>query len=344
MFRLLRPPVAAHSGTLMGIPLLFGLVLCHAAILTLADLKVEVAPSQGEQRLGQGFVEAASPRTDEHSVLSEIVQDALDPEGVRQLRDMLDRGQAVACCGHWQDAAAQRLQQHVAHALGLSLRHMGDVHLSNSSVKITSKTHGSSLWGAVVVLYLDAEEVVQATLTVPSPGAAPDRSIQVEVGRDAAVLVPEGAELEHSAPRRVAWLHVLREGVPQRSALEYYLVAFVRAHFVAPYDTPRQRKFFRTVTRHPRYWHGFMWSFLGMFLSIFAILPLVWRAIQFAEQFYPRCPESVKQSMLDTHTMPEHRLPTLLSSSARLGMNNLKRDLFCKGVGVNSSMPSDLIV
>merc|ERR1719215_1024507 len=125
------------------------------------------------------------------------------------------------------------------------------------------------------------------------------------------VVVPEGGQLVHSVPHQVAWVHIRRQGVPHRSVFDYYFVAWVRANFVAPYDTDRQRKLFSAFTKYPRYWHGFLWSFIGMFFTVFACLPLAWRAIQIVDRIY--LSEPLPSEEPAAPPVPEGKLPTLLS-------------------------------
>jgi len=255
---------------------------------------------------------------------------ALDEDDVHQLRELLDSGEAVACCGFWRHGAAARLQRQVASELRLPMRRLGDVHLSNSSSKITSSTNGSGAWGAVAVLYLD-EAPAATTAVAPLARAVLERApaafgqhvpagaggtMYIDAMPGTLVMVPDGDELLHHAPRRVAWLHIRREGYSQLSPFDYFFVAWVRANFVAPYDTEAQRKIFGSFTRYPRYWHGFIWSFIGMFLTVFACLPLAWRAMHFVERLYmpedvvpAHCHENVPTEVL------KKRLPTLLSNS-----------------------------
>jgi len=254
-----------------------------------------------------------------------VLPTAMDEVDVHQLRELLDGGEAVACCGFWRNRAASQLQRRVASELRIPMRRLGDVHLSNSSSKITSSTNGSGAWGAVAVLYLDESPVdVVAPLAravlerAPAArvGAAGGGTMYIDATPGTLVMVPDGDELLHHAPRRVAWLHIRREGHSQLNLFDYYFVAWVRANFVAPYDTEAQRRLFGSFTRYPRYWHGFLWSFIGMFLTVFACLPLAWRAMHFVERLY--APEDVQPAHCHEAVPTEvlkKRLPTLLSNS-----------------------------
>eukprot|EP00443_Scrippsiella_acuminata_P131491 CAMPEP_0115662732 /NCGR_PEP_ID=MMETSP0272-20121206/47474_1 /TAXON_ID=71861 /ORGANISM="Scrippsiella trochoidea, Strain CCMP3099" /LENGTH=336 /DNA_ID=CAMNT_0003101053 /DNA_START=125 /DNA_END=1136 /DNA_ORIENTATION=- len=132
------------------------------------------------------------------------------------------------------------------------------------------------------------------------------------------VVIPEGGQLVHSTPHAVAWLHFRRHGVSDRSVFDYYFVAWARANFVAPYDTERQRKLFSSFTKFPRFWHGFLWSFIGMLLTMFACLPLAWRAIQAMDRMYFQ--ESRRKQEPIAPPMPEEEmqnLPTLIKRDRR---------------------------
>jgi len=161
-------------------------------------------------------------------------------------------------------------------------RQLGDVHFSNASSRVTTKTDPREPWGDIVILYLDDAERPSAVLQRSTEGAGSEGQV-VEAVRQSFIVVPIGMQLQHSMPRRVAWLHLRRPGKPPRTSFDYYLVAGVRAHFVAPHDTEQQRHWFGVITRYPRYWHAFMWSLVGMALTFLMCLPLALRGVHFVE-------------------------------------------------------------
>lgn len=227
------------------------------------------------------------------------VKEAISVEDLGHLRSLLDGGHPAACCGYWQDAAAQRLTKRLARALGVDMRQLGDVHFSNASSHVATKTDPAEPWGAIVIAYLDDEndeEGVERSSSssavlqrqhvagATQEAAGSDEGQVVEAARRSVILVPTGMQLTHRTTRRVAWLHLRRPGQPPRTSFDYYVVSGVRAYLVAPHDTARQRHLFGAWTRHPRYWHAFMWSFAGMMLTCLMCLPLGLRAMRFVEE------------------------------------------------------------
>lgn len=196
------------------------------------------------------------------------------PELVAELNELLDADTKVACCGFWSSASATKLQRHVAKMLELrQSRHVSDVHLENASVGVQA-TGSSVHWGAVMVLILNSPADAEIHLR------GPEGHQSLEVGQGMLLFVPEGSALVSSRPLRLAWVRVRKLGSPPRSFFEFYIASWIQKHFVAPYDTVPQRRFFRAHVKHPRYWHGFLWSFIGMFSTIFACMPIVWWSIQ----------------------------------------------------------------
>jgi len=262
-----------------------------------------------------------------------VVQRALDATDSQHFIDMLNMGQSILCCGYWRDEVAARLQHRVATELGIPHRRLGDVHLSNSSSRITSSISGTGAWGAVAVFYLDSPGSSRAALEHAAGGRISHGFM--DAAPQNLIVVPEGEQLVHSAPHRVAWLHIRREGTAERSMFDYYCVAWVRANFVAPYDTESQRKLFRTITRYPRYWHGFIWSFIGMFFTVFACLPLAWSSINYfcAQEASPQ-PSPAKPPTVAS-------LPTLLSHG---GPAFMKHDPTRKGGAAVSIAGSEPMV
>jgi len=256
-----------------------------------------------------------------------VVNGVLDPSDADQLTDTLRGGQSVMCCGHWQISAASRLQHRIASELGIPIRRLGDVHLINTSSRMVSNVSTAGMWGAVAIVYLESSGTSRA-LVQNSDGTTITH--MVSATPHSLVVIPEGGQLVHSVPHQVAWLHIRRQGSASRSVFDYYFVAWVRANFVAPYDTERQRKLFGSFTRYPRYWHGFMWSFIGMFLTVFACLPLAWRAIQIIDRLYfsELCPNS--EQPVSPLVMPERKLPTLLSHGGGGGPGFLRHNDFVK--------------
>uniref|UniRef100_A0A7S4S0X0 Uncharacterized protein n=1 Tax=Alexandrium monilatum TaxID=311494 RepID=A0A7S4S0X0_9DINO len=240
-------------------------------VLACACAEPELAPAEE----GVQAVESQPREQDGHLVL----QNALASTDVKGLQVLLDRGVATSCCGRWRDPAAAQLQRRIAAVLGVSERRLSDVHLANSTMWVRAGAE-SSLWGAVAVLYLDSPSDLGVSFEQED-----GKHVSVVASEGTALVAPDMEQLLHEAPRRVAWLRVRREGVPDRSFFEFYFASSIRRSFVAPHDTAPQRKFFRAHTRDAAYWHGFFWSFVGMFCTVFACLPLAWWGVQFAEQW-----------------------------------------------------------
>lgn len=130
----------------------------------------------------------------------------------------------------------------------------------------------------------------------------------MDVTAGSLIQVPEGAVLLHTKPLQVAWTRIRAVDSPVRGFFEFYLASWVQRNFVTPYDTASQRKFFRTHTRHPRYWHGFIWSFVGTFCTVFACLPLAWFGVQVLANMHGR-----------DDPVDECLSPTLLPRVGRVG-------------------------
>ncbi|CAE8623995.1 unnamed protein product, partial [Polarella glacialis] len=109
-----------------------------------------------------------------------------------------------------------------------------------------------------------------------------------------------------------AWIHVRRPAEPLRGLFDWYMASLVRANFVAPYDTISQRRFFRAHTHYPRYWHGFVWSFIGVFCSVFTFLPLALWGFQIAARY-----SSESESDLERGATEAWKTPTLLPHVGR---------------------------
>mmetsp|Transcript_90905 Transcript_90905/g.266166 ORF Transcript_90905/g.266166 Transcript_90905/m.266166 type:complete len:344 (+) Transcript_90905:79-1110(+) len=245
----------------------------HPALLALL-LAGAQAEAQVEGRAEEAPVAQTQPQEGRL-----VLKTAIEAADVKALQEMLDRGVSASCCGNWRDPAAAALQRRVGAELGVPERRLSDVHLANSSMWVRAAAQ-SSQWSAVAVLYLDSPSDARV-------GFEKQDGTQVAVlAPEGAVLVaPDGEQLVHEAPRRVAWLRVRREGASDRRAFEFYLAAGIRRNFVAPHDASPDQKFFRAHTRDPTYWHGFFWSFVGMFCTVFACLPLAWWGMQVLEQW-----------------------------------------------------------
>lgn len=222
-------------------------------------------------------VEAEKPVPEPQEEAQETVrvfEHAVTDSEAAELEHLIQRGQKTSCCGYWAERGAAKMQQLVARQLQISRRHLGDVHFDNiTAVRAVRDEH--SLWSGIAVLYLEDLESSQVQLQ------SDRHEVEIlDVTRGSLVQVPEGAVLVHTKPLRVAWTRVRAPDAPMRGFFEFYLASWVQRHFVMPYDTTQQRKFFRKHTRHPRYWHGFLWSFVGTFCSVFACLPLAWFGVQ----------------------------------------------------------------
>jgi len=242
-----------------------------------------------------------------------VLEAALDPADVQGLQELLNHGASAACCGSWRDAAAARLQHRIAAELNVSERRLSDVHVANSTMWVRAGAQ-SSQWGAVAVLYLDQPSDARVSFEQED-----GRRVAAVAQQGAALIAPDGEQLVHEAPRRVAWLRVRREGAPDRSSFEFYVASGIRRSFVAPYDTAPQRKFFRAHTRDPMYWHGFFWSFVGMFCTVFACLPLAWWGVQLVEQWLSRNTVEEKPAVRPTPKALDP--PSRKSSSDSLDMS-----------------------
>jgi len=259
-----------------------------ASLLTQASETGEQPPETAAPREAAGVLATASrvppegdaarpmPAADMHTAWP----DALGSEDAKHLQHLLSTGVTVACCGRWRDQAAARLQHSLAAKLGLHIRRLGDVHLANSSVGIISSSKSGD-WGAVAVVYLDEPGDVQAQLVGPQHALGALGASRKPVPRSA-VVVADGDRLLHSGPLCMAWVRIRADGVPELSTFDYYIASWIRSNFVAPYDTQHQRRFFRAHTNFPMYWHGFVWSFIGMFCTVFACLPLAWLSVHAA--------------------------------------------------------------
>eukprot|EP00930_Biecheleria_cincta_P005552 TRINITY_DN106482_c0_g1_i1.p1 TRINITY_DN106482_c0_g1~~TRINITY_DN106482_c0_g1_i1.p1 ORF type:complete len:296 (-),score=48.76 TRINITY_DN106482_c0_g1_i1:182-1069(-) len=199
------------------------------------------------------------------------------PDLVAELDELLIAEATVACCGFWSSAPAADLRREVATMLQLpQSRYVGDVHLENASMGVSSvHTTGSPVhWGALMVLFLNDPAGAEIHLR------GSEGHQMLGVGRGTMLLVPEGSALIFSVPLRLAWVRIRQPSSPPRGVFEFYIASWIQKHFIAPYDTVRQRRFFRAHVKHPRYWHGFFWSFIGMFCTIFACMPIAWWSVQ----------------------------------------------------------------
>eukprot|EP00438_Fugacium_kawagutii_P010055 Skav204550 [mRNA] locus=scaffold3346:126542:150103:- [translate_table: standard] len=160
----------------------------------------------------------------------------------KELVRLMESGQKTSCCGYWAERGAAKMQQLVAKQLQISRRHPASSLATPRFISfhawkncISKKVHRvrGAPQGGVAVLYLDELE-----------------SSQLQ---------------RRSDQHEVEILDVTRGSVVQASdaTSDRYVKSWVQRHFVQPYDTTQQRKFFRKHTRHPRYWHGFLWSFVG---------------------------------------------------------------------------------
>jgi len=199
---------------------------------------------------------------------------SVSPDLVAELNRLLHAETTVDCCGFWSSAAAAELQREVVTLLQLpQARHVGDVHLENASIGVHAP--GSLAHrGAVMALILN----VPAGAEIHLRGPGTHRLLEVDPGT--MLLVPAGSSLISSQPLQVAWVRIRQPGSLPRGVFEFYVASLIQKHFVVPYDTVRQRRFFMAHVKHPKYWHGFVWSFIGMFCTIFACMPIAWWSIQ----------------------------------------------------------------
>ncbi|CAE7470391.1 MSH5 [Symbiodinium natans] len=253
-----------------------------------------------------GVPSGATQNEEAVKVFEQVISDA----DTAHFQDLLKKGQKSSCCGYWADRAAVRLQQFVAGQLEVSRRHLGDVHFDNITAVRAIPDEPS--WSGVAVLYLDGSAQVQLQHH--------DHHVveTMDVTSGSLIQVPEGAVLLHNKPLQVAWTRIRAVDSPVRGFFEFYFASWVQRNFVTPYDTASQRKFFRSHTRHPRYWHGFIWSFLGTFCTVFACLPLAWFGVQMLASLHGR----------DDPLADECLSPTLLP---RVGRQGGKGTRFAKG-------------
>ncbi|CAE7218911.1 MSH5 [Symbiodinium sp. CCMP2592] len=246
--------------------------------------------------IAAGISSGAAQPEEAVKVFQQVISDA----DTAHFQRLLQKGQKSSCCGYWADRAAVRLQQFVAGQLEVSRRHLGDVHFDN--ITAVRALHDESSWSGVAVLYLDGDAQVQLQHH--------DHQLleTMDVTAGSLIQVPEGAVLLHTKPLQVAWTRIRAVDSPVRGFFEFYLASWVQRNFVTPYDTASQRKFFRTHTRHPRYWHGFIWSFVGTFCTVFACLPLAWFGVQMLANLHGR-----------DDPVDECLSPTLLPRVGRVG-------------------------
>eukprot|EP00437_Effrenium_voratum_P018676 CAMPEP_0181441384 /NCGR_PEP_ID=MMETSP1110-20121109/23481_1 /TAXON_ID=174948 /ORGANISM="Symbiodinium sp., Strain CCMP421" /LENGTH=289 /DNA_ID=CAMNT_0023565269 /DNA_START=59 /DNA_END=928 /DNA_ORIENTATION=+ len=223
------------------------------------------------------LIDANQPEEEEEV---RVFADAVTGTDTEYFQSLINRGNTLSCCGYWADQAAVRMQQFVAQQLHVTRRSIGDVHFDNiTAVRASRDEHGH--WSGVAVMYLEDLGASQVQLQ------RRDHEVELlEVARGSLVQVPEGAVLLHTLPLRVAWARIRAEA--PRGLFEFYLASWVQRQFVMPYDTANQRRFFRKHTRHPRYWHGFLWSFVGTFCTVFACLPVAWFGVQALAKLHGR--------------------------------------------------------
>jgi hypothetical protein len=168
------------------------------------------------------------------------------------------------------EPAVRRLYADIAHVLpsGISVRQFGDVHLDAHAVQM--RPHASIDFGQLLVVYL-GKETVNLTArfedgTIVSLAARP-RNV---------LLLPQRAQLFHSHAVPLAWLRILP--LP-RSIINFYGATWIQHHFVSPHRSKAEIDFLRAHTRHPVFWHAFVWSFFGMLFSVLAMMPLAWRIL-----------------------------------------------------------------
>jgi len=248
------------------------------------------------------------------------------PDLVAELNGLLNAETAVDCCGFWSSAAAAKLQREVVTMLQLpQSRHVGDVHLENASTGVQA-TGSLVHWGAAMALILS----IPAGAEIHLRGTGTHQLF--EVGPGTMLLVPEGSALISSQPLQLAWVRIRQPGSPPRGVFEFYFASWIQKHFVAPYDTVRQRRFFRAHVQHPKYWHGFFWSFLGMFCTMFACMPIAWWSIQIlASLRSTKEPEVFDAERGIANDMPPTLLPKVgrgsVPSQNYLGVDMLKKNV-----------------
>eukprot|EP00933_Yihiella_yeosuensis_P033404 TRINITY_DN27117_c0_g1_i1.p1 TRINITY_DN27117_c0_g1~~TRINITY_DN27117_c0_g1_i1.p1 ORF type:complete len:308 (+),score=45.12 TRINITY_DN27117_c0_g1_i1:214-1137(+) len=246
-----------------------------------------------------------------------------------ELLSDLYAGFGYLCCGEWRSEAAAITQRHVADRLNVTVRHMSDVHLENASTTVRGDSAGE--WGGFAVFYLEDPGSIEVKLQ-DIDGSMEDI---VGVRQGTLVVADERISLVHSHPLRVAWVRVRHADSSQRGFLEWYAASWARKNFVIPHDTAYQRKFFRAHTRHPKYWHGFVWSFIGMFCTVFACLPLAMWGARILESAlcdrhcYTRSHLPPSEAGQGRPSTPSRR-PTLLPVVGRGSFNHLPKDILSK--------------
>mmetsp|Transcript_70235 Transcript_70235/g.228359 ORF Transcript_70235/g.228359 Transcript_70235/m.228359 type:complete len:295 (+) Transcript_70235:26-910(+) len=245
-----------------------------------------------------------------------VLHDALDEQEAHHLKGMLSQGREMVCCGYWQDTASGRLRGRVADTLGVSVRDLGDVHLSRSSMKVVSSTDALNAWGPVAVLYLDGNSSTDASLRAFNGSSS---GLALQVRTRSLVVVPDGFQLDHAKPEQVAWLRVRRPGRPSRGLLEYYVLAVMKASFVSSHATSTELRWFGAFFSNPQYWHCFVWVFAGLVFTALTSLPLVWMMMQQSDRGAAAGDSTYGRSVASTS-------PSLLTSDTVLRLKQVDRD------------------
>lgn len=201
-----------------------------------------------------------------------VLQDMVEGTTLQEFAEKLDGGASFACCGPYADPSALRFTKTIADKFGRRDRQMGEVRFEASSGGVLNPDKGEELWGLVAVLLLDEiGDGVQVTTYIKG---APELAT-LSVGRGDVVLVPAGHHISFSQAMKIAWLP-MKADPEARGVFDFYVASGLRKYFVAPHDTAAERRFFEEHTSSGRYWHDFVWSFAGMFCTVFSLFPLVW--------------------------------------------------------------------
>jgi hypothetical protein len=250
------------------------------------------------------------------SVEFKVISNALTGDDFRKLSSHVSDGNSYYCCGWFCDEAAASLQHRLAEQLNLTVRHLSDVHVESASTGIATGHHDGE-WGAAAVLFLENAHHSEAYLQ----DAAGTTTQRVTARENVLVIVPDGMSLMYSEPLHMAWIRIRRDGADPRGPFDFYAASWVRKNFVAPHDNQLQRSYFEAHTRDPRYWHGFFWSFVGVFCTLFSCLPVAFWGYQIIESMigpsHDKCDDLENGGVEPSRPGTRNKYPTLLTTGGR---------------------------
>eukprot|EP00928_Gymnodinium_smaydae_P010786 TRINITY_DN14064_c0_g3_i3.p1 TRINITY_DN14064_c0_g3~~TRINITY_DN14064_c0_g3_i3.p1 ORF type:complete len:252 (+),score=45.37 TRINITY_DN14064_c0_g3_i3:152-907(+) len=202
-----------------------------------------------------------------------VLNDVVDTDDLNSLRSLARHGTSFAT---WWEPAAGRLLNRVADRFDIGERYLEDIAFSSALREVVSNGNSQD-WDAVVVMYLGEERINVSLIPRDAAGswASPPSSVLPGV----ALLAFDGEGFKTDSAEMMLWVRVRRRDVAPRSLFNFYVATWVRHHFVAPRRNGMEQKFLSSHTRHPVFWHNFIWSFIGVFCSVLSILPVAWQAV-----------------------------------------------------------------